>query len=128
MKAHTFVIGFAILAGSSMCWAQVPSQPQTTGGKSLTREQVKAELEDARRKGLIQDGDTYSVEVPIAGAGKTRAQVLKELQEAQDQGLLNFHDGEYPVIRDTGPGKTRAEVLLELEQARRQGLLYTVDP
>ncbi|MFG0828927.1 DUF4148 domain-containing protein [Pseudomonas sp. CJQ_7] len=128
MKAHTLLVGFAVLAGSSICWAQASSQPQASGGQSLTRAQVIAELEDARRKGLIPEGDVYPLEMPATGPGKTRVEVIQELQEAREQGVLDFHEGEYPVVRNTGPGKSRDEVLLELQKARQQGLPQTMDP
>ncbi|MBN8717330.1 MAG: DUF4148 domain-containing protein [Burkholderiales bacterium] len=84
MKAQTALIGFVILASSSLCWAG--SSNQTTGGQSLTREQVRAELEEARRQGLLMEGDVYPVEIPKTGRSKTRAEVLQELQEAREQG------------------------------------------
>lgn len=94
MKAQTALIGFVILASSSLCWAG--SSNQAAGGQSLTREQVRAELEDARRQGLLMEGDVYPVEMPTTGRSKTRAEVLQELQEAREQGLLYLHEGEYP--------------------------------
>ncbi|MGQ4842383.1 DUF4148 domain-containing protein [Klebsiella michiganensis] len=128
MKAQTALIGFVILASSSLCWAG--SSNQTTGGQSLTREQVRAELEEARRQGLLMEGDVYPVEIPKTGRSKTRAEVLQELQEAREQGLLYLHEGEYPgkFQRDTGPGKTRAEVLRKLEQARQDGTYVVNEP
>ncbi|HGN8662212.1 TPA: DUF4148 domain-containing protein [Pseudomonas aeruginosa] len=126
MKAQTALIGFVILASSSLCWAG--SSNQATGGQSLTRAQVKAELEEARRQGLIMEGDVYPVATTTTGRSKTRAEVLQELQEAREQGLLYFHDGEYPVVRNTGQGKTRAEVLHELEQARQEGTHVVNEP
>lgn len=127
MKVQVLLIGLSALLASSASWAENPNYPDTVayqGSHSLTRAEVKEELAEARRQGLISqsDGD-YPVEMPATGPGKTRAQVLQELKEAREQGLLNVADQDYPVIRHNGPGKTRAQVLNELEHARKQGLL-----
>ncbi|AWQ06865.1 DUF4148 domain-containing protein [Bordetella bronchiseptica] len=125
MKAQTALIGFVILASSSLCWAG--SVNHATGSQSLTREQVKAELEAARAQGLLNFSDAEYPVIRDTGPGKTRAEVLQELQEAREQGLLNFSDAEYPVIRNTGSVKARAEVLRELKKARQEGT-YVVEP
>lgn len=131
MKVQVLLIGLSALLASSASWAEHPSYSDTVayqGSHSLTRAQVKEELAEARRRGLISqsDGD-YPVEVPATGPGKTRAQVLHELKEAREHGLLNVSDQDYPIIKHNGPGKTRAQVLKELEQARKQGLLKAVE-
>lgn len=83
-----------------------PSKPGVTG---KTREQVRAEFEQARRNGdLIAGGDSGlrlnqlfpgSYPAPATVAGKTRAQVLAELAEARRL-------GDIPVGED---GRTAAE-------------------
>ncbi|WP_454005830.1 DUF4148 domain-containing protein [Alcaligenes sp. Marseille-Q7550] len=106
-------------------WVQAAG---TDGQDGLTRQQVRAELEQARSRGLIPVTDSDYPILDRSGPEKSREQVERELQQARAQGLLNVADSDYPVVISQGPGKSRDEVLRELEQARVRGLLHHVEP
>lgn len=121
--------------------AALLSSASLVQAEGLTREQVKAELADAKRNGtLIADGETGATYRDMnpdrypalqATAGKSREQVKVELAEAQRSGTL-IADGETgATYRDLAPqnypapiamaGKKREEVKLELATAIRLG-------
>jgi Domain of unknown function (DUF4148) len=109
--------------------------------EGLTREQVKAELAEARRNGaLIADPDTGATFRDLAPhrypalpttTGKSREQVKAELAEAQRNGTLIANVDTGATYRDLAPdrypapvpvaGKTREQVRLELAEAIRLG-------
>lgn len=115
-----------------------------------TREQVRAELAEARRTGdLIADSETglrlnqlyphLYPQATVAAVGKTRAEVKAELAEARRNGDLiadsesglrfnQLYPEQYAVTRvaaqggeAVAQGKTRAQVKAELAQAIRNG-------
>lgn len=109
------------------------------GAQTLTREQVKAELNDALRSGnVVAAGQLGLKENEIhpelyqaraEKASKSRAQVRGELTQAQREGTLSWGQAGmtqrearpdlYPT--QTASLKTRAEVKAELADAIRHG-------
>jgi Domain of unknown function (DUF4148) len=109
--------------------------------EGLTREQVKAELAEAQRKGSLisddQTGATYRDLNPdrypslVAPSVKSRDQVKAELQEAQRDGTLIANEDTGATLRELAPhrfptvpmsaGKTREQVKMELAEAMRLG-------
>lgn len=109
----------------------------TLFAEGLTREQVKAELAEARRNGtLIANTETmqtyrdlYPDRYPPAPTviGKTREQVKAELAEARRNGTLIANAETMQTFRDLYPdryppaptviGKTREQVKAELAEA-----------
>jgi hypothetical protein len=110
---------------------------QSTSTSTLTRDQVKAELAQARRDGTLSNfanNDAAYPPAPVAtaGSGKTRAEVKAELAQAvRDGTLTNFdnNDADYPPapVANAGSGKTRAEVKAELSAAGPRAPQYEVD-
>lgn len=97
MRVHIWPVAITILLSGPPSWAEFPDSVIYKRGESLSREQVRAELEYARTHGLIPQGDgDYPIMQP-ASQTKTRAEVLQELQRAREEGLLDFTDDEYPV-------------------------------
>ncbi len=111
----------------------------------LTREQVKAELAEARRLGELPSGEVGRTPREIspgrypaasAPAGPTRAEVIAQLKEARRNGDIEFGEtgrtayesapGRYPQ-RVAEPGLTRDEVCAEYRAARRTGDLVADD-
>ena len=104
----------------------------------LTREQVRAELEQAQRSGdIIGQSDTgkmliemYPGKYPTkpASQGKTREQVRAELTQAQVSGDIMAGSDRGKMLNEVTPGKypakpatqgiTREQVRAELGQAR----------
>lgn len=94
MKARILLVGFAILAGSSACWAQEASGHQAAGGqRSLTRAEVLQELEEAREQGLLNAPDAEYPVIKDTGPRKTRAEVLLELERARKEGTYTVEPG-----------------------------------
>lgn len=97
----------------------------------LSREQVIAELQQARAQGtleLMHSENPGAFGRAIIGTPSTvsRAEVLAQLKQARDSGALERRSRESyePVITTNGAsGKTRAQVLAELQQARANGEL-----
>ena len=106
-----------------------------------TREEVRKELEEAKKMGDIpandESGFLLREEFPqrypqkATGSTLTREQVRKELQEAQrtgeipanDESNMQLHElypSRYPQ-QDNGPRLTREEVRQELDRARKAG-------
>lgn len=88
-----------------------------------TREQVRAELMQAKAAGLVTHGELeYPVELPATQA-KTRAQVREELDAARRAGLVTHGDLDYPPAVSEPAGKTREQVVAETREARARGLI-----
>ena len=110
-----------------------------TQAQGLTREQVRAELAEAKRNGdfIVGDQGLKAYELtpdlyprrPVV-AGKTRDEVRRELAEAILNGdTIEAENGKtayemaphrYPA-RPSVAGKTRAQVMAELQEAIRLG-------
>jgi len=87
---------FSRIAGAALLVLTVGAAYAQGGPSGLTRDQVRAELVDAQRRG----------DAPAPGElGRTLREITPNRYPAQD----------------TAPGLTRAEVVAELEQARRDG-------
>lgn len=101
MREHIWSVAIVALVASSPCWAEYPDSVIYEGAESLSRDQVRVELEHARTHGLIpqSEGD-YPIIHPMQQT-KTRAEVLQALKQAREDGLLDFADHEYPVIQTT---------------------------
>ena len=112
------------------------------GQEYKTREQVRAELDEANRDGTILSGDGTlwrDLGAPRRAdttlAGKTREQVQAELAEANRDGTILSGDGtlwrDLGTLRrpaDTGlAGKTREQVQAELTEANRDGTILSGD-
>ena len=139
------VVSAIALAVAALSAGQVLAQDATP----KTREQVRAELNEAIRNGdMVADGETgrtyrdmFPGQYPAATAvaqGKTRAEVKAELAQAVRNGELAV-DGETgqrlnPMLpaHQAGKtavalGKTRAEVKAELAEAVRNGDIVVGD-
>ena len=101
---------------------------------SKTREQVIAELQQARASGelaALNSEDSANFLQNKTVSTKTRAQVLAELQEAQKSGelaALNSEDSSN-FLRSNQPAstKTRVQVMAELKQAQKSGELAALN-
>jgi hypothetical protein len=126
----------------SLVFAALIGNAVADGG--LTREQVKADLAEARRSGSLNTGGEiglplnelyprlYPNAFPARAAGplKSRAQVQAELAEARRTGdivvgesglrLNEISPGRYPTVPQAA-GKSRDEVRAELAEARLLG-------
>ena len=105
-----------------------PAEPKT-------REQVRAETQEAIRTGEITSGGEVNCKrnelnpsqyppKPAAGLGKTREQVKAETREAIRSGNMpvSGETGCVPqLVKPQGPGKTRAQVKAERDEAIRKG-------
>ncbi|NMK46776.1 DUF4148 domain-containing protein [Achromobacter sp. Bel] len=88
-----------------------------------TREQVRAELMEAKAAGLVTYGEQqYPVDVP-ATRTKTASQVRDELAVARAAGMVTFGELDYPPDVPASTGKTREQVQAELHEARARGVM-----
>lgn len=88
-----------------------------------TREQVRAELMEAKAAGLVTYGEQqYPVDLP-ASQVKTSAQVREELDAARAAGLMTHGELDYPPAAQAPAGKTREQVIAEMREARARGLI-----
>ena len=103
-----------------LCLAFVAGAAHAEG---KTREQVRAELMEAKAAGLVTYGEQqYPVDVPD-NAVKTRQQVLEERDAARAAGQITRGELDYPPVAQEAAGKTREQVIAEMRQARAQGLM-----
>ena len=106
------------LSALTLCLAFVASAAHAEG---KTREQVRAELMEAKAAGLVTYGEQqYPVDVPD-NAVKTRQQVLEERDAARAAGQITRGELDYPPVAREAAGKTREQVIAEMRQARAQG-------
>jgi hypothetical protein len=117
MKKLTVIALSLIAAGAAMA-------------DGLSREQVIAELQQARAQGTLEQMHSENPSAfgrAVIGAPSTvsRAEVLAQLKQARDSGALERYSRESyaPVINTGASSKTRAQVLAELRQARANGEL-----
>lgn len=104
MKKNHMIATFAILAAAGSVFADDTNRDEYFSNSgftsTMTRVQVRGELEQARTQGLMNQGEEVTFGAPNIGArgsagarpsvsGKTRAQVRTELEEARSQGLFN---------------------------------------
>lgn len=108
------------LSALTLCLAFVAGAAHAEG---KTREQVRAELMEAKAAGLVTYGEQqYPVDVPD-NAVKTRQQVLEERDAARAAGQITRGELDYPPVAREAAGKTREQVIAEMRQARAQGLM-----
>jgi predicted RNase H-like HicB family nuclease len=97
MKATYAVLSvFAMsVAGSVYAGGGPYPEPYMVQGESVkTRAEVRAELREAQRLGLVSTGEEGIRFAASEGSDKSRAEVAAELEEAQRLGLLTI--GEEP--------------------------------
>jgi predicted RNase H-like HicB family nuclease len=86
-----------------------------------TREQVRAELMEAKAAGLVTYGEQqYPVDLPHVST-KTRQQVREELDAARAAGLVTYGEQDYPPALPSQLDKTRDQTVAELREARLRG-------
>lgn len=103
---------------------------------ALTRQQVVAELEQARTAGTLhafigEDSGSFHLSRTAATGGAPRAQVLAALRDARADGTLGAMSGEdsgsFHLARTESVGAlTRAEVRAAVEAARASGELHAM--
>ena len=86
-----------------------------------TREQVRAELMEAKAAGLVTYGEQqYPVDLP-ATSTKTASQVREELAAARAAGMVTSGELDYPPDVPASTDKTREAVRAEMREARVRG-------
>ncbi|EJO29066.1 DUF4148 domain-containing protein [Achromobacter marplatensis] len=98
-----------------------------TGGaahaEGKTREQVRAELMEAKAAGLVTYGEQqYPVDLP-ATSTKTASQVREELAAARAAGMVTFGELDYPPNVPASTDKSREAVQAEMREARARGVM-----
>ncbi len=106
----------------------------------LTREQVTAELAQARATGALaamnSDDPEHFMQAPVAAKATSRAQVVADLKQARATGetaAMNSEDSGKFLQNNTqvAGAKTRAQVIAELRASQADGtlaLLHSEDP
>ena len=131
---------FSRIAGAALLVLTVGAAYAQGSQSGLTRDQVRAELADAQRRGdvpaagelgrTLRDITPNRYAAPEAAPGLTRAEVVAELQEARRNGDTQVGDTghtQYEIAPQNFPtrvavqGKTRAEVRAEYLEALRTG-------
>jgi hypothetical protein len=94
----------------------------TTAYADTTRDQVRAELAQAKAEGKTFNDATYPGPFPT-GQSESRAQVRAELAQAKAEGNT-FNDATYPGPFPQAGNVSRDQVRAELAQAKAQGWAF----
>lgn len=114
MNVKQLIAAVVTLAAAGSLFAQTP-------GAGLTREQVKAELMQARANGEIQQSEADYARFPVTVSKVTREEVIAELVRARANGEIASGETDYPKMPQSTSHLTRAEVTAEMVRARKNG-------
>jgi hypothetical protein len=129
MKTTQLITAAITLAISGAAFAQAGAAKPTSASAAVamqagtvTRAQVAAELDRARKNGEIRVSEADYGKMPSANAGKmTRAQVAAELERAQNNGEIRVSEADYAKTRASTSTTTRAQVMAEFYAAQKNG-------
>jgi Domain of unknown function (DUF4148) len=122
MNIKHIIASVSMIAAASGAFA---AQDATSPDSSLTREQVRAELIQARAAGELEINDgTFPFTPKEAPSNVTREEVTAETLRARAAGELEINDGTFPFMTEEAPSTlTREQVRAEVGRARNAGEL-----
>lgn len=131
MKAVQLLSLITAVASISAAGASVAqplsAPPSATQAAAPTRDQVRQELVEARRLGLVPQNEAEEDRLWLAShrSTRTRAEVRDEFMQAQQQGLVPRNEAEVQRLWQAGTPSvlSRQQVAAEALEARRLGLL-----
>src|SRR3546814_2744062 len=85
--------------------------------ETKTRAQVRAELQEAKAKGLVTYGEQEYPAPAVYTSGKTSEQVKDELQQDRAAGLITDGEHQYPPKVSVSSSKPSSQVMAEMRRA-----------